>query len=162
MYIRNAKTEELEIIMQIYADAREFQKKTGNPKQWEGGYPSVELVMEDMAGKHCMVCVEENEILGVFAFFMEEDPTYKVIYDGKWLNDRKYGTIHRIASSGKKAGVAAFCFRWAMEQSNQNVRIDTHDDNVVMQHVLEKNGFVYCGEIITTDGTPRRAYQKTV
>lgn len=161
MYIRNAKPEELSKIMDIYAAAREFQKKTGNPKQWEGGYPSEELVVEDMEGNHCMVCVEEEEILGVFAFFLEEDPTYKVIYKGDWLNDKDYATIHRIASSGTKRGVAAFCFEWAMEHGENNVRIDTHDDNTVMQHVLEKNGFVYCGEIITTDGTPRRAYQKT-
>lgn len=161
MYIRNAVTEDLEKILDIYAKAREFQKQTGNPRQWEGGYPPQELVMEDLAGSNCMVCEEEGEIVGVFAFFLEEDPTYQVIYKGKWLNDRPYGTIHRIAASGRSKGVAAFCFQWAMEHSDHNVKIDTHDDNKVMQHVLEKNGFVYCGEIITTDGTWRRAYQKT-
>lgn len=162
MYIRDAKEDDLEKILEIYASAREFQKQTGNPKQWAGGYPPLQVIKEDMAGNHCKVCVEDEEILGVFAFFTESDPTYQKIYEGAWLNERKYGTIHRIASSGVKKGVAAFCFQWAMEHGFQNVRIDTHEDNVVMQHVLERNGFVYCGEIITGDGTMRRAYQKSV
>lgn len=161
MYIRDAKADDLETIMKIYADAREFQKKTGNPNQWIGGYPPRTLVEEDLAGNHCKVCVEDEEIVGVFAFFWEADPTYQVIYDGEWLNDRPYSTIHRIASSGTKKGVASFCFQWAMEHGYQNVRIDTHNDNVVMQHVLDKNGFVYCGEIVTMNGTMRRAYQKS-
>ena len=48
---------------------------------------------------------------------------------------------------------------WGYEQCG-NLKIDTHEDNVVMQHVLEKNGFERCGKIYTHDGTPRIAYQK--
>jgi RimJ/RimL family protein N-acetyltransferase len=41
-----------------------------------------------------------------------------------------------------------------------NIRIDTHRDNAIMQHLLEKNGFVKCGIIYVEDGSPRIAYQK--
>lgn len=40
------------------------------------------------------------------------------------------------------------------------VRADTHWDNVIMQHILEKNGFVKCGTIVVENGTPRIAYPK--
>lgn len=40
------------------------------------------------------------------------------------------------------------------------VRADTHRDNVIMQHILEKNGFIKCGTIVVEDGTPRIAYPK--
>ena len=34
------------------------------------------------------------------------------------------------------------------------------NDNQIMQHLLEKNGFTRCGIIHVADGTPRIAYQK--
>ena len=42
----------------------------------------------------------------------------------------------------------------------QSLRADTHADNKVMQHLLEKNGFTRCGVIHVADGSPRFAYQK--
>ena len=42
----------------------------------------------------------------------------------------------------------------------ESLRADTHEDNKIMQHLLEKNGFVRCGIIHVEDGTPRVAYQK--
>ena len=41
-----------------------------------------------------------------------------------------------------------------------NLKIDTHRDNRIMQHLLDKNGFTYCGIIYLDDGTERLAYQK--
>lgn len=160
MYIRQASMEDLKEILHIYEFAREFQKQTGNPRQWAGGYPRRELVEEDIRQGNCCVCIREERLVGVFAFFTGEDPTYREIRGGAWLNDRPYGTIHRIAGNGTCKGMASFCFEWAMKRSSGNLRIDTHEDNRVMQHVLEKNGFSYCGEITASDGTPRRAYQK--
>jgi RimJ/RimL family protein N-acetyltransferase len=40
--------------------------------------------------------------------------------------------------------------------------VDTHQDNVVMQRILEKLGFTYCGIIFVANGTPRLAYQKKI
>ena len=56
-------------------------------------------------------------------------------------------------------GAASFCLNWALEQC-RNLRIDTHRDNVVMQHMLDKNGFQYCGIIYLEDGSERMGYQK--
>lgn len=49
--------------------------------------------------------------------------------------------------------------RLGMEQSD-NIRVDTHKDNLVMQHILEKRGFRRCGIIYVKDGTERIAYQR--
>lgn len=92
--------------------------------------------------------------------FWGVDPTYQVIEDGAWLNDTlPYGTIHRLASSGKSKGVASAVIEWCLEHC-QSLRADTHADNQIMQHLLEKNGFTRCGIIHVADGTPRIAYQK--
>ena len=41
-----------------------------------------------------------------------------------------------------------------------NVRIDTHADNAIMQHNILKHGFRFCGTILLANGDPRLAYQK--
>ena len=41
----------------------------------------------------------------------------------------------------------------------RNLRIDTHNDNLTMQHIVAKAGFSYCGIIRLEDGDPRLAYQ---
>lgn len=92
--------------------------------------------------------------------FWGADPTYQVIEGGAWLNDAlPYGTIHRLASSGKSKGVASAVIEWCLEHC-QSLRADTYADNQIMQHLLEKNGFTRCGIIHVADGTPRIAYQK--
>jgi RimJ/RimL family protein N-acetyltransferase len=53
--------------------------------------------------------------------------------------------------------VLEFCF-----SKTDNIRIDTHDDNKTMQHILLKNGFTYCGIIYLKNGDERLAYQKVI
>ena len=43
----------------------------------------------------------------------------------------------------------------------ENIRIDTHSDNKVMQQIAKKEGFRYCGIINCWNGTERLAYQYT-
>ena len=43
-----------------------------------------------------------------------------------------------------------------------HLRIDTHADNHIMQHLILKNGFEQCGIIHIADGSERIAYEKVV
>lgn len=69
--------------------------------------------------------------------------------------------VHRIASDGVTKGAGTFCLNWALGKIN-NIKIDTHKDNVPMQKLLEKLGFVQCGIITIEDGTERIAFQRFV
>lgn len=155
--IRHAKTEDLKEIMEIYANARKFMAENGNPNQWGDSHPVLELLEGDIEKNELFVCEENGVIEGVFAFIVGDDATYKYIEDGEWLNNKTYGTIHRIASNGKAAGVFAKCSAFCKEQID-NVRIDTHHNNLKMQHVIEKDGYKKCGVIYVEDGSPRIAY----
>jgi len=160
--IRRTTHTDLPEVMAIYAIAREYMRQTGNSSQWVDGYPSESLIAEEIAAGHSFVCENENgELVGTFCFIRGEDPTYAKIYNGKWLNDQPYATVHRIASSGKEKGVAKACFEWCFTQC-PNIRVDTHRDNKVMQHILQSMGFTYCGIIFVANGTERLAYQKTL
>ena len=159
MTIRQAQMCDLDRVLQIYADARAFMRAHGNPDQWGENYPPEAMIREDVATGHSYVCIEGEEILGVFYYGEGEDPTYTVIEDGAWLNDEPYGVIHRIAVGARGRGVAAACFAFGVAQCG-NLKIDTHADNLPMQRSLEKNGFVRCGTIHLADGSARIAYQK--
>ena len=82
------------------------------------------------------------------------------IEDGNWLNDEPYLTIHGLAGDGQVHGlfqcVADYC-----KNISQNIRVDTHANNRIMQKLMEKNGFIKCGIIYVKDGTPRIAYHWT-
>ncbi len=158
MQIELAKHGQLTEILNIYERARAFMRQSGNPTQWAGGYPSHTLVETDIQEGYLYVCMEGESILGVFYYRQGEDPTYQKI-DGAWQNDKPYGVIHRIAVGTPGRGVAAFCFAWCFARCN-NLKIDTHEDNLPMQRALAKNGFVRCGIIHLANGDPRIAYQK--
>ena len=161
MNIQKATALDVPAITRIYASARDFMRRTGNPSQWAGAYPGLEEILLDLQLGRLYVCKEAEEILGVFCFFQGVDPTYLRIDGGNWINEDPYGVIHRIAVSenahGK--GVASACFEHCY-QIIPNLRIDTHRDNLPMQKALAKNGFIKCGVIYLKNGEERIAFQK--
>lgn len=160
MEIRKTTKEDLEEVLLIYAYAREQMKKNGNPLQWGDSRPSEAAVVRDIEGGNSYVVENGGKICGVFSFIIGEEPTYQVIENGEWKNNDSYGTLHRLASDGTKKGVFQACLAYC-ESRMPNVRADTHKDNLIMQHLLEKYGYEKCGTIYVEDGSPRIAYQKS-
>ena len=158
MTIRKAKISELDEIMTVFDKARNFMRKCGNYSQWINGYPQRELVSDDIEKGQLYVCVEDNEILAVFAFIIGDDPTYAYIENGSWKSNTTYGTIHRVGSTGKKRGMGKVCFDYCKSQID-HLRGDTHEDNENMQNQFLNNGFERRGIIYISDGSPRIAYE---
>ena len=159
--IRKAKISDLQEILKIYAGARERMRRNGNPSQWGECWPWEEVVVEDIESGQSFVAEEGGKICGVFAFLPGIEPTYLKIENGSWLNEEAYGTIHRLAGRNSAKGVFAACQEYC-GKIIPNIRIDTHENNHIMRHLLEKYGFKTCGIIYVEDGTPRIAYQKEV
>ncbi|GHV36468.1 acetyltransferase [Bacteroidia bacterium] len=159
--IIKAQLSDLCVIMSIIEEARRFMRDTGNYQQWGNGYPSETVIVNDINRGNSYLCIDENgAIIGSFCFMQGEEITYLRIYEGKWLNDEPYGVIHRLAGNVRGKGVADSCFRWCFNQC-KNIRIDTHQDNLVMRKILKNNGFVQCGIIYLENASPRLAFQKT-
>ncbi len=159
MHIQYARVEDLPRFMEIFEVARAFMRSTGNMHQWNNQYPAAEDLLADIEKKQLYTISEDGEIHAVFALIPGDDPTYAYIENGSWLSDAPYGTIHRIASDGKIHDVFAKAVRFGMSRI-PHLRVDTHEDNKVMQHVVEKSGFQRCGIIYLEDGSPRIAYEK--
>lgn len=134
-----------EEILSIYAAAREFMQKTGNPNQWKNFRPDPATLEKDIEIGQLYAIERDGELFASFVL-MGEDPIYNELIEGAWLNDKPYHTLHRVASNGKAHGMMNIIADFA-KSFGIDVRIDTHDDNRVMQHLLEKNGFVKCGRI---------------
>lgn len=164
--IRKSKTTDLDTILRLRDEARQTMLRTGNKNQWTEGHPAAEVFANDIDhGNSYLIeaigCNGQIEPVATFAFIPGPDQTYATIYDGKWLDDTlPYHVVHRIASTPSAHGVMdallQFCFAQAC-----NIRIDTHRDNHIMRHLLEKHGFSQCGIIHLQNGDERLAFQKT-
>ena len=157
MYVIKAKSDDLDVIMEIYSIAQDFMIEAGNPTQWGRSYPGRDLIARDIDERVCHLVCEGDEIHGVFALCCGVEPSYEYIEDGQWLNDDEYVTIHRIASDGRAHGIFGCAVDYCKAISD-NIRIDTHNSNLVMQRQIEKNGFKRCGTVYVRDGTSRIAY----
>ena len=155
--IRKATLSDLPRIREIYEIARQFMRKNGNHLQWGKGDEPEALIEEDICQGNLYV-LEEADIHAVFAFIIGEDPTYLEIEEGSWKSEEPYAAVHRVASDGTVQGVLGHVMDYCSAQV-PHLRIDTHKDNKVMQHVLEKYGFVSCGIVHVRDGSPRIAYE---
>ena len=160
MHIRKATIDDLNIIMDIYRTAQDFMIESGNPNQWGHFYPSEELIKDDISkGISYLICDgSDDSPHGVFALFEGLEPSYHYIENGNWLNDEPYITVHRIASDMKCHGIFKSAIDYCKSISD-NIRIDTHSKNLIMQKQIEKNCFEKCGTIYVEDGSPRIAYQ---
>ena len=115
-------------------------------------YHEGKTVMPDLIGHLA------SRLVAYFALLPSPEPTYSYI-DGAWLTDEPYGVIHRMASYPAAHGIFAAIMDFAAARY-AHLRIDTHRDNRIMRHLIEKHGFTYCGIIWLTDGTERLAYER--
>lgn len=61
------------------------------------------------------LCISEEQIACVFYYAVEEDEDYREI-NGKWLNEKPYAVVHRVASTGIVKGAASYCLDWVYTQ----------------------------------------------
>ena len=159
---QHATMADLPTILKLRDQAREIMRSYGNTFQWPEGYPRDEMFKNDIEQGHSYVMMEETgSIVGSFAFIPGPDITYKTIYDGQWLDDKPYYVIHRIASTPDSHGVLDAILEYC-EAIHPNIRIDTHEANVIMRKGLEKHGYRYCGIIHLLNGDERLAFQKSI
>lgn len=160
LQLKKAVAKDLEQIMKIYRCAQDYMIENGNPTQWGHSYPDESVIRKDIDREICMVIFDETGIHGVCSLLEGIELSYEYIEDGHWLNEDPYISIHRMAGDGQVRGLFSFVAGYCKGISD-NIRVDTHADNLTMQHLIEKNGFVRCGTVYIRGGSPRIAYQWT-
>ncbi len=168
MLVRKTTRDDICRVMEIIAAARAYFKSVGIP-QWQGEYPSAEIIERDIAAGESYVCELEGEVCAFCAIVGGAEPDYSDIYEGEWKNSREYISLHRVAVSpdckghGIGAAFVGEAVRIARSRGIYDIKCDTHRENKSMRRMLEKNGFLYCGIIyLSEDGAERVAYQKQI
>ena len=106
----------------------------------------------------------DGQVRGYACISFAGEPCYNELA-GKWLSDLPYGVVHRMAIDDvcKGKGAAPAFFRFAeelcRERDIRSIRVDTDADNRMMQRVLEKQGFTYCGTVCF-DNSEKIAFEK--
>lgn len=158
--VRHSTLDDLPIILGLRDQAREIMRSYGNTFQWPDGYPRDDMFRKDIetGGSHVIVD-KSGTIVGTFALLPSPEVTYNIIYDGQWLDEKPYHVIHRIASTPESHGILDVVLDYC-EAVSPNIRIDTHEANIIMRKGLERHGYHYCGIIHLLNGDERLAFQK--
>lgn len=161
MIIRRSTASDIPTLLRLADEARQIMRRSGNMNQWVNGYPDRAAFESDIQQQGSYIVENDlGEPVGCFAMLPGPEPTYARIYEGQWLDtERPYYVIHRIASLPQAHGVLRAIIDHAFTVTD-NICIDTHRDNTIMRHLLERLGFTYCGIIYLTDGAERLAYQR--
>lgn len=157
MSFRKASEEDMDRVREILDGARKYMAAEGNETQWGEQYPIMELAQRDMENGNMYVEEIDGQVEGLFVLVIGDEPNYEHI-DGSWKDDSTYGTLHRVASSGKYGGFFNRALQFALTKTG-HIRIDTHKNNITMRRLIESNFFQYCGIIMVEDGSPRLAYE---
>ena len=158
MTIRKATEADIPLILAMFDHSRTIMRAGGNTVQWVG-YPTGDDVADDLRRGALHIIQQDTVPIGTFALVDGEEPTYRYIDHGRWIDTTTpYTTMHRLAKTASAKGVADTAFAYAKEH-RPHLRVDTHAANNPMRHLLTREGFVYCGVIYMPDGSPRDAYE---
>ena len=162
--------DDLNKLMDIYDLARVRMVNEGNLTQWDNREVFKTEIIDYINKKILHKVIENDEIVGHFAFIYEIEHAYDVI-NGKWLNQDKYITIHKIASKYNNKGIGGFIIKYVIDRCKKegiyNIKIDTHKNNLSMNKFLTNKGFINCGVISLTldfndEYSLRNAYQLVI
>lgn len=165
MEVRQSTKNDISSIMNIINQAQASFKKHGI-NQWQNNYPNLSVIENDIELDESYVILMDNNIVGTFVLSFRIESSYNIIYDGAWLSNLAYAVIHRIAfdESIKGKGFSKFVldhiYTLCLKHERYSIRIDTHEDNQIMRHMLVSNGFILCGTIFLIDGNKRLAYER--
>lgn len=165
MEFRKSTEADANSVMDIIRQAQNYFREHGI-NQWQNNYPNLETVKNDIDNQNGYVLLKDNRIIGIVTVIFGIEKSYETIYDGKWLSNRQYAVIHRIAvdSGHKGLGLSSVIIKniedMCLKMGVLSIRVDTHRENMSMQKMLQKNGFQYCGIIYLQDNAERIAFEK--
>lgn len=165
--LRKTTPEDVNQVMEIIEQGKAYLKSSG-VDQWQNGYPNEAVIQADIVNEYGYVLECEGDVVGTAALSFDGEPWYDDIREGKWLSNDDFLVIHRLAVSQNVRGtdVASLmikqCEKLCAERGVHSIKIDTHEENMIMQKFVKKNGFKYCGTVILGSEGKRLAFEKVL
>ena len=162
MIFRKATTDDID---QIKAMVRAASGRLGASgiDQWQRGYPNRSSIEQDVASGVGMVLCEGATIIAYGAVIFTGEPAYEGLTGGVWLTQGEYAVVHRLCVNEIFVGMGfSKHFMMAAEamasERVKSIRIDTHPENKIMQGLIQRLGYTYCGDVVIE--SRRLAYEK--
>ena len=149
--IRPAEARDTEALDALFCHARAAIALLGID-QWQDGYPEPECIDGDIARGDAYVFESGGALAGYMTAMLDPEPLYDAI-DGRWHCEGPYLTVHRMAiddgfrGRGLSVRMLDFARDFARSHGCASVRADTHRGNRAMRGLLEKCGYLLCGEV---------------
>lgn len=155
------------IAVDIIEQGRTYLKEQGID-QWQNGYPDENSIRQDILNEKGYFLTDGQHIFAYLCMDFDGEPAYNHIR-GRWLTDPNadYMVIHRLAFNAQYRGkglsseIFNLAEQFCKEKGIQSIRVDTDENNKIMQHIMNKAGFTYCGTIWFA-GSSKLAYEKVM
>lgn len=157
--------QDLETAMGLICEAKRYLKSQGID-QWQAGYPDESSIREDIENNRGYFITDGTQTAAYLCIDFKGEPAYETLI-GSWLSNLPYAVIHRmaIAEDYRGKGLASTVFQLAerlcKEKNVSSIRVDTDEKNLIMRHVIAKNGFEYCGTVWFQNSS-KQAYEKII
>lgn len=166
IFFQKATPEQLSEAVTIIEHGRAYLKSQGI-NQWQGCYPNAECIRQDISQEKGYFLTDGQHCMAYLCMDFDGEPAYSDI-KGAWLtNNQPYMVIHRLAfhaqfrGSGLSTKVFALAEAFCREHGAVSIRADTDGCNQIMQHIMKKAGYTYCGTIWFAGGD-KIAFEKIV
>lgn len=77
--VRQAHPSDIGIIAGIFNSARKFMAASGNATQWIDGYPTSEIVLQDIANGNCYIVMQERRLPEYSHSLSDVSPTMTIL-----------------------------------------------------------------------------------
>ncbi len=157
MMIIQAKAGDVPAVAKLAVKTRLHMLSIGL-QQWPGNYPDQARFQNDYEQNALFLYFEEDKILGSISLLPDDESAYREI---QWFKDHSL-VIHRLIvdPDRQRQGIGqklfAFAIAKAQEEGYASVKVDTHPDNLRMQALIKRMGFVDVGYL---SGINRLAYE---
>ena len=140
---------------------------TNGIDQWDGSYPTLDIISEDIKSSNCWILKEKEEIIASFVLNDDQDDQYAHI---QWLYDGRVAVLHRVAvspaSQGQGIGKALCRFAEASARSlgYHTIRLDTYSRNPISNNLYQSLGYKRARGLCYFHGnkTPFYCYEKAL
>ena len=150
MNIRKAVADNIPSILNIFDEARNFQRASGFV-QWIDGYPNREILESDIKADTAYVVEINSRLVGYF-FIAYNDCGYENVTD-VWCWTGPFAVVHRLAladavrGTGLSTKIFTYAESLASEGGAASMRVDTGGSNIRMQKLMDRLGYVPKGNL---------------
>lgn len=137
-------------------------------QQWDGTYPGVEHIRQDISGQEIYVLRQAGVVKATITLNEQQDEQYTNI---NWhIAGDKILVIHRLAVHPSLQGqgigqqMCDFAERFALERGYAVIRLDAYSGNPVSTHMYEKLGYTRASGLCYFHGIqkPFYCYEKSL